>query len=196
MPAVREAEKTDVRAVADALTLAFADDPLMGYMLPRAAKRPKQMTSFFRNDIRRALSKGIVYTTRADEIAGGAIWISPGRWKTGGVELIGQVPVLLAFGRDTRRALDVLGRVEKIHPKEPHWYLAVLGTRPAQQGHGIGSALMHPVLDLCDKDGIAAYLESSKEANIPFYRRHGFEVTGEVAMKDGPSVWPMWRDPR
>ncbi len=29
-----------------------------------------------------------------------------------------------------------------------------------------------------------------------FYRRHGFEVVGEVTFPSGPTIWPMWRDPR
>ncbi len=37
-----------------------------------------------------------------------------------------------------------------------------------------------------------------KEANIAFYSRHGFEVTGEhdIAGGKGPRTWLMWRDPR
>ena len=34
------------------------------------------------------------------------------------------------------RALGVLGKMEKVHPKEPHWYLAVLGTAPSTRAKG------------------------------------------------------------
>ena len=86
--------------------------------------------------------------------------------------------------------------MEKAHPEEPHWYLAVLGTAPEHQGKGVGSALISPILQKCDAEGVPAYLESSKESNIPFYQRHGFEVTGEIKVKNGPTLWPMWRDPQ
>ena len=78
----------------------------------------------------------------------------------------------------------------------PHYYLSVLGTDPDQQGGGVGSALLGPVLDRCDADGIAAYLESSKESNVDFYIRHGFSVTDRIDLPDdGPALWFMWREP-
>ncbi len=42
-----------------------------------------------------------------------------------------------------------------------------------------------------------AYLESSKERNVPLYRRFGFEVIEEHRSKVGsPPIWRMWREPR
>jgi GNAT superfamily N-acetyltransferase len=94
-------------------------------------------------------------------------------------------------------SLRAIAEVERVHPKEPHWYLAVLGTEPAWQGKGVGSALLAPVLQRCDREGRPAYLESSKESNLAFYARHGFEVTGTIdLLGGGPRVWPMWREPR
>jgi hypothetical protein len=46
-----------------------------------------------------------------------------------------------------------------------------------------------------DANGMPAYPESSNERNIALYGRHGFEVTEEVTIPNGPRVWPMWRDP-
>jgi ribosomal protein S18 acetylase RimI-like enzyme len=86
--------------------------------------------------------------------------------------------------------------IERHHPVLPHYYLSVIGTDPDQQGGGIGSALLAPVLSRCDSEGVAAYLESSKESNVGFYARHGFTVTDKVELPDGPPLWFMWREPR
>ena len=72
----------------------------------------------------------------------------------------------------------------------------MLGTDPAAQGRGIGSALLGAVLRTCDEDGVPAYLESSKERNLAYYARHGFRVREELDLPRGPRVWLMWRDPR
>ena len=52
------------------------------------------------------------------------------------------------------------------------------------------------MLERCDREGVGAYLESSKERNVAFYGRHGFRVTGETRFPRGPRLWLMWRDPR
>jgi GNAT superfamily N-acetyltransferase len=90
-----------------------------------------------------------------------------------------------------------LAEMERHHPTEPHWYLEVLGTDPSMQGRGVGAAVLAPVLERCDRDGLPAYLESSKAENVPWYERHGFAVVAELRARAGaPPSWTMRRDPR
>ncbi|MHB1891097.1 MAG: GNAT family N-acetyltransferase, partial [Acidimicrobiales bacterium] len=101
------------------------------------------------------------------------------------------------LGRRTVSALSFVVRTDALRPRERHWYLATLGTDPDRQGQGIGSSLLGEVLARCDAEATPAYLESSKERNVPFYARHGFEVTRELkAPGGGPTLWLMWREPR
>ncbi|MGW5384523.1 hypothetical protein [Nocardia sp. NPDC003963] len=45
-----------------------------------------------------------------------------------------------------------------------------------------------------EQAGVRAFLETSAERNLRFYRRLGFEVTDEVAIPDsGPTTWCMLR---
>lgn len=102
-----------------------------------------------------------------------------------------------AFGGRLRVGKELVDLMTEVHPDEPHWYLATIGTDPERRGHGFGQALLGSRLEQCDREGIPAYLESSKQANIAYYERFGFEVTGTVTVPGGgPDLWPMWRAPR
>ena len=193
MVTVRQATADDIPALSQALADAFHDDPVMCWLVPEGAR----LQRFFAAELRHVyLPKGLTYTS--DERAGGALWAPPRRWKSSFGEIVRSAPSLLpVMGRRMVRGLRALGAVEKVHPEEPHYYLGTLGTATAHQGKGVGAALLAPVLERCDAEGVPAYLESSKEENIPFYRRYGFEVTGTVDFPGGgPRVWPMWRDPQ
>jgi GNAT superfamily N-acetyltransferase len=194
---VRRATAHDVDGMAEALSLAFHDDPVMQWLFGAAAPRPMRYTRpFFASEGARHLHHAEVYTL--DGTPGAAYWDPPGHWKTRPRDILRMAPLMLrGMGPRTINALRGLGRMEAAHAAHPdHYYLAVLGTRPDRQGEGLGTALMAPVLERCDVEGVGAYLESSKESNIPFYRRHGFEVVGEVDFPSGPRLWPMWREPR
>ena len=130
--------------------------------------------------------------------AAAALWDPPGRWEQTSREQLAMLPaVIRAFrgGLGAGRALSE--RMKAVHPEEPHWYLAIIGSDPAARGAGFGAALMQSRLDRCDAEAAPAYLESSNADNVPYYTRFGFEVTGEIAVPDGgPTMWCMWRRPR
>lgn len=198
MIAARKATTADLPKVTTSLAAAFADDPVMAHIFPEiAGGRLGRLAGMMRIEGYAGLRHESVWTT--DDGQATAIWKPPGAWKVGGIELLRQTPRLVAILR-TRLpiALGVLNAIERKHPVDPpHWHLAVLGTAPAAQGKGKGSAVLQPVLDHCDRDGEPAYLESSKESNVPFYERHGFRVTERLDLpRGGPSLWLMWRDPQ
>jgi ribosomal protein S18 acetylase RimI-like enzyme len=193
---VRPATTGDLPAIATSLARAFADDPVKLFLTGGKELPVARTTPFFMVFGRIQLPHGHVYTTPGHE--GAAMWAPPGQWKVPPKEIVKAAPALLRlYGWRFFPNLGVLSTLERAHPTEPHYYLEFLGTDPDHQGRGIGSALLQPVLDRCDEEGVGAYLESSKESNVPFYARHGFAVTQELEHKrNGPHQWLMWRDPR
>jgi ribosomal protein S18 acetylase RimI-like enzyme len=180
------------------LVRAFCDDPVASFMFIDESSRPRALKRFFKIQLRGDyLRTGEVWTT--EERSGAAIWGPPSKPRPGMRDLFRVLPLLpelmpLRHMRDALRALFV---VESERPTVPHWYLATLGTDPVVQGHGVGSTLLSSMLDRIDAEGAPAYLECSKERNVSFYARFGFNVTKELkTVIGGPRIWLMWREPR
>jgi GNAT superfamily N-acetyltransferase len=194
-PTARRATAADVPALASALARAFRDDPVHRWLFPDPGSRLERNAAYFRLVLDQVhLRHGEVWT--AEDGGSGALWDPPGRWRVPPATILRQVPVLLRLlGARVPLALLGLGRVERRHPEVPHWYLAVLGTDPSWQGRGLASATLAPVLARCDAERTPAYLETATPDNLPFYERHGFEVTGEVRLPRGPRLWLMSRPP-
>lgn len=194
---VRKAVAADVAGLTGVLARAFDDDPMTNWFVVQDSRRRERVANMHRVELERiSMPQGEVYTT--DGLHGAALWAPPGRWKMG---ILDQLRIMPAMAKSTswRRAPKILSGVsaiEKKHPAKPHWYLFVLGTDTEHQGKGVGSALLRPVLERCDSEGIPAYLESSKEKNLPLYERNGFRVTEEFMVPHGgPKIWLMWREP-
>jgi len=195
VPEVHLVRPEDVPAAAAALVRAFYDDPMLIYMFPEPRTRARALRRFFILQLRQSPKKRVLaYTTEGCRST--ALWMPPRTSPPGVREVIAQLPIFLIMGRRFGAALELVQLVEARHPKTPHYYLGGLGTDPAWQGRGLGSAVLTPVLDICDRDGVPAYLESSKESNVAFYQRHRFELTDEVVVPDGSvRLWLMWREP-
>ncbi|MCL4540292.1 MAG: GNAT family N-acetyltransferase, partial [Bacteroidetes bacterium] len=105
--------------------------------------------------------------------------------------LLSGVPFRLIY-----QCLRIFSKLDKVHLREPHWYIQVLGVHPNHQGKGLGGKLLRPVLQKADEAGVAVYLESSNPKNLDFYRKHGFKVTEEIIPVDGcPVVRRLLRKP-
>jgi ribosomal protein S18 acetylase RimI-like enzyme len=192
-PTIKSANAEQEASIAGVLTLAFMSDPVMRWLWPNPldylTNYPLMVKCF-------GGSSAFKHNTAhyLEDWSGAAIWLPPGVE----IDAEGVLAVLQSSLSQEKleQGLAVMEQMASYHPKEPHWYLAIIGADPSCQGRGNGSALMRHALEACDRDKKFAYLESSNPRNLSFYLRHGFDLVGAIHVGDFPPVFPMVRKPR
>ncbi len=189
-----------VAACADVLARAFFDDPAWLWAIPEEATRARVLPWFFRAAIRYGLLAGEVHTT--SETAG-VILLPPKRPTLVSRRLarvgLWQMPFRCGPGAFSR-FLTMWRTLEERHKLDVpprHWYVWLLGVDPPRQGRGVGSALLQPILVRADGQRVPCYLDTTRERNLTFYRRHGFDVVYEGRFpRGGPRLWTLRREPK
>ena len=167
---------------------AFAGDPLYAWLQPDVGRREAMMREVFAFVLRLGRERGEVHTGPSAEAV--AVWTAPGVALIGEADAERYLDLLRGHIGDDRIGDVVAGMtaVERCRPDGPHRTLHSVAVHPRAQGHGAGSALLRPVLDRCDAENVAAYLDSSCDRNLPFYGRLGFAVVAEVPLPGGGPV--------
>lgn len=199
-PQARPAQKADLRALSRTLGRAFYDDPVSLWLLPNEKTRTAHLGRLFGAMTRHHHLPlgGVEVACDGPDIGAVALWDPPNQWQELRRAEWAMVPSFLRiFGLRVAMGREIQAAMKRVHPEEPHWYLATIGSDPDVRGKGYGQALMRSRLERCDAEYCPAYLESSKPENVPYYERFGFTVTGEIKLPNGgPTLWSMWREPR
>lgn len=194
---IRAAREDEYERVASAIARAFYDDPVLSWFFPDDSRRMEQLKQLFGYFGRKVwFPHELTYTTEG--VVGGAVWMPPEQWRVGIFEQLRMMPGFVSSVgiRDLPRALRGFNLMESEHPDDRHYYLPVVGVEPKWQGKGIGTALLQPMLERCDRERVAAYLEATSPKNRSCYERVGFEVADQFSFPKGPPMWPMRREPR
>jgi GNAT superfamily N-acetyltransferase len=189
---VRVATRADEAVVVDIIVLAFSADPVARWCWPDSHRYLATMPTFVRAFAGQAFDGGSAFQTA--DAGGGALWLRPGMRPDEASMVEVMEGTMTASARD--EMLATIGRTAAYHPKEPHWFLPLVGVDPARQGQGHGAALMAHALAECDREHLAAYLESTNPRNVTLYERHGFRALGRVPLGGSAAFVPMLREPR
>lgn len=190
--AVRSITPDHVDAFAATSTLAFAVDPVVRYMLPRSERYFEFFPPMVRVGTRLGLEHGTAQQTEA--CGGVALWLPPGVKADSSVTM-----ELMQRSIDPERLPEVLASfapADAYYPKGPCWYLQMIAVDPAQQGRGLGSALLAAMLKRIDEEHALSYLLCSNPKSRPLYERHGFTALAEVSVTEGVHLVPMLRPAR
>jgi ribosomal protein S18 acetylase RimI-like enzyme len=194
MTTIRPATELDVGAVARTYGRAFADDPVIRWMIPDEDEYAEIQDRFFAALARRWLFHGTLWCT--DDAVAVAGWNPPGRPEA---EVVDPDPVDHPDWR-IDRFVALRSAIGANTPPEEHWHLNMIATHPDWQRRGLAAALMAVVFAIADDDGLPCYLETETPENVAYYRHHGFEVRSEwdvsTADSRGPHMWGMLRPAR
>jgi ribosomal protein S18 acetylase RimI-like enzyme len=189
---------SDDDMAAGLLARAFHTDPMFIYLAPDEPSRGRRTQPFFAAAIHYCRRYGIAEKTAANDAA--TLWLKPGYTTITMARMLrtGMIFAPLKFGfAGLVRFNALISYAEKLHKQAiagDHWYLLTIGVEPGRQRGGVGSRLLAAGLQRADATGLPCYLETDNPDNLPFYRRHGFEVAAERQLpKEGLHIWAMVR---
>jgi predicted N-acetyltransferase YhbS len=176
MPTVRQAIASEVPAIAQLLSRAFAEDPIERWCLACRGYRAVLKLEFLEVGGQIA-PEGWLWV--ADPLRGVAAVVNP---------------VLTEYGGDPRRVTTFWEWVESHRPDVPHWYLDFIAVDPDNRGSGCGGLLLQSGLARVDGGTESVFLITGNPRTVPWYERFGFRtLISEGAPDDGPRVWFMIR---
>jgi predicted N-acetyltransferase YhbS len=194
MAAVERATEDRVPELAALLGRAFADDPMFLWPLGSDAIEAKATAFFLAFDLRLSALGWLWATSTGDGVAA---WIPPG-----------EDEAMMDIDRELRPKIarvteDGGARYEAMWewiasrlPEEPFWYLDHLAVDAASRRSGLGTALIRHGLDLADRDGVPAFLETARVGNVDYYERRGFRVVADADVPGGgPHLWFLRYEP-
>lgn len=169
---------SDAERVYGTITSAFERDPIVRWLWESDAEYTELFPIFVASAGERAFETSTAW--RGEDLDSVALWLSPGEEVD--PERIGRVMLETVPKAKHEELFGMLEQMEGAHPRYPHWYLPWIAVEQSKQGQGLGSRLLGACLEYIDRGGLPVFVETSNPRSVPFFERHGFEVTGRVAV--------------
>lgn len=187
----------DTEKAIEVLFAAFDGDPLMYY--------------FFGNEYQNLAKYAMQYMCNLAYLSDSLLWGAFIRGELTGVAQItppevgdrnkpeevaeAEEQLAIAVGEAVTVRIERYFQVKSANkPKQPHFYLDILGVLPAIQGQGVGKALIEKLHKISEEStascGIA--LDTENDRNLDFYRHLGYSVS-TITDLDEVKIWSMFR---
>jgi ribosomal protein S18 acetylase RimI-like enzyme len=173
---VKKAEPYHKQLILDILSKSFDDNKSVNYVVKQDNYREDRIRGLIDYSFNVCYAFGEVWIS--DDEKACALILLPDKKKT----------TLSAVLWDAKLAISVIGlnrvgpvlsresKIKSFHPKDKFSYLWFIGVSNLFQNRGKGSQLLEGIIQNSEANEKPIYLETSVERNIPWYKKHGFEV--------------------
>jgi len=190
-------KKRAARIAADA----FFDYEQIRYYFPDSARRKHRLSWYMERVMNTAMSFGEVLVT--EDFSGVLFVLPPGRTRLSDSDYIknGFLRAPLVVGLRRYPAVDTCEKYvadtrERLTAGRPHYYLWGLAADPAKQRTGVGTALLEHLLRRTDTENLPVFLETHRQANVPYYEQRGFKlIHTDTVPKHNLDFWCMLHEP-
>jgi len=182
----------------DVLTEAFEFYPVFEFVLPQGTerRRHKLQALVYFYLMTRHLRRRPVYAVQENGKLQAVVLANPPGPAAPMPELSALEKQLLhILGTEAeQRRLKYENASDDGEPRQPHFFIGMIGTRASARGKGYGRRLIEKIADISASHPVSqgVALSTEDEENVKFYERLGFSITLETVV--GPlRTWAMWR---
>ncbi|MFE4579137.1 GNAT family N-acetyltransferase [Streptomyces chartreusis] len=192
------ASNADLMQASALIAESMLENPFNEWLFPEVASRRDRTSSYYNLLLRHHyIPNGICEIIRhQSRVVGISVWHLPAKWKipeSTSSAILEEVRDL--FDSNLFEVGRGIREIESKHPQFPHLYAGLTVVAPEMQGTGLGSILYGTLLTYADEHNLPIYLELTRERDQSWIKGLGFEVTGEIDIADGPTLWTCLRLP-
>jgi len=179
---MRSATREDKDLVVDILTSSFSENASINYLIPDRGDRIGRIRHLMDYSFELCLLFGKAFVS--DDGKGCALVLLPARKQTT-LRTILLEAKLIARAISVGNIFKALRReslVVRHHPDYPMYHLWFVGVMPSHQKQGTGTRLLTEIIDDARRMDYPVYLETSTLSNMPWYRKFGLSVYGQIEL--------------
>ncbi len=175
-----EATPKDKDLVINILSESFDENRSVNYIVKQGSKRTERIRALMDYSFEVCHAFGKVYLSNDKKAC--ALILFPDQKRTTFKSILLDIKLIFScIGiENIGRALSREAKIKQLQPKKTMYYLWFIGVNPKYQNTGIGMKLLDEVINDSNAMKRPIYLETSTVANLPWYKKFGFEIYNEL----------------
>ena len=176
---MRKAKYEEKNLIIDILTQSFESNKSVNYIIPQDEKRIKRIRALMDYSFEVCSLFGDVFISDDNKACGLIVYPDKKKTTLKSILLDAKLIIQCVGFKNIKKTLSREALIQKIQPKRIMTYLWFIGVNQAEQNKGIGSRLLHEIIQQSIQNKRPIYLETSTIKNLPWYHKFGFQIYSE-----------------